>query len=87
MPVFQMHMRGAVLRLQKEKTSKMGELQQKALSRVEDKMNLNKMSLKEFRKGQPLVSLGWCGALPLFGPLGPVGPIQAGWIWPSSFES
>ncbi|CAJ1457427.1 unnamed protein product, partial [Effrenium voratum] len=46
------HLHSAKDRLQKEKTSKMGELQQKALSRVEDKMNLNKMSLKEFRKGQ-----------------------------------
>ena len=42
----------SLCRLQKEKTSKMGELQQKALSRVEDKVNLNKMNIKEFRKGQ-----------------------------------
>ena len=30
----------------------MGELQQKAMGRVEDKVNLNKMNIKEFRKGQ-----------------------------------
>ncbi|CAE7390746.1 unnamed protein product [Symbiodinium sp. CCMP2592] len=46
------HLHSAKDRLQKEKTSKMGELQQKALSRVEDKVNLNKMNIKEFRKGQ-----------------------------------
>ena len=39
-------------RLQKEKTSKMGELQQKALSRVEEKVNVSRMNIKEFRKGQ-----------------------------------
>ena len=37
-------------RLQKEKSSKMGQLQQQALSRVEEKVNLSKMNIKEFRK-------------------------------------
>ncbi|CAE7597935.1 unnamed protein product [Symbiodinium natans] len=46
------HLHSAKDRLQKEKTSKMGELQQKAMGRVEDKVNLNKMNIKEFRKGQ-----------------------------------
>ncbi|CAJ1361704.1 unnamed protein product [Effrenium voratum] len=45
------HLHSAKDRLQKEKTSKMGELQQKALSRVEEKVNLSKMNIKEFRKG------------------------------------
>ncbi|CAE7655367.1 unnamed protein product [Symbiodinium pilosum] len=46
------HLHSAKDRLQKEKTSKMGELQQKALSRVEEKVNVSRMNIKEFRKGQ-----------------------------------
>ena len=40
-------------RLQKEKSSKTGQLQQQALSRVEEKVNLSKMNIKEFRKEEP----------------------------------
>ena len=31
----------------------MGQLQSKALSRVEEKVNLSRMNIKEFRKGEP----------------------------------
>eukprot|EP00440_Ansanella_granifera_P061773 gb/GFBE01066971.1/.p1 GENE.gb/GFBE01066971.1/~~gb/GFBE01066971.1/.p1 ORF type:complete len:322 (+),score=127.63 gb/GFBE01066971.1/:1-966(+) len=44
------HLHSAKDRLAKEKSTKMSELQKKALSRVEDKMNLTKMNIKEFRK-------------------------------------
>ena len=40
------------MRLNKEKSSKYGQLQQKALLRVEDKMNVSRINLKEFRKGE-----------------------------------
>lgn len=46
------HLQSAKDRLQKEKTSKVGELQQKALMKVEEKVNLSKMNLKEFRRGE-----------------------------------
>ncbi|CAK9050382.1 Hypothetical protein (Fragment) [Durusdinium trenchii] len=46
------HLHSAKDRLQKEKTSKMGQLQSKALSRVEEKVNLSRMNIKEFRKGE-----------------------------------
>mmetsp|Transcript_88754 Transcript_88754/g.141314 ORF Transcript_88754/g.141314 Transcript_88754/m.141314 type:complete len:298 (+) Transcript_88754:57-950(+) len=46
------HLHSAKDRLQKEKTSKVGELQQKALMKVEEKVNISKMNLKEFRRGE-----------------------------------
>mmetsp|Transcript_77734 Transcript_77734/g.140259 ORF Transcript_77734/g.140259 Transcript_77734/m.140259 type:complete len:368 (-) Transcript_77734:131-1234(-) len=46
------HLHSAKDRLTKEKSTKMSELQQKALSRVEEKVGLTRMNIKEFRKGQ-----------------------------------
>eukprot|EP00434_Breviolum_minutum_P009009 symbB.v1.2.007933.t1/scaffold495.1/size259991/17 len=46
------HLHSAKERLQKEKTSKIAELRQKALSRVEEKVNVSKLNIKEFRKGE-----------------------------------
>eukprot|EP00434_Breviolum_minutum_P009010 symbB.v1.2.007934.t1/scaffold495.1/size259991/18 len=46
------HLHSAKERLQKEKTSKIGELRQKALSRVEEKVNVSRLNIKEFRKGE-----------------------------------
>jgi len=45
------HLHSAKSNLAKEKSSKSSELQQKALNRVEEKVNLSRMNIKEFRKG------------------------------------
>lgn len=46
------HLHSAKDRLAKEKTTKMSEMQQKALGRAEEKLNMNKMNIKTFRSGQ-----------------------------------
>lgn len=46
------HLQSAKDRLQKEKTSKLGEMQQKAMSRVEEKVNVSRMNIKSLRKDE-----------------------------------
>lgn len=46
------HLQSAKERLQKEKTSKLGEMQQKAMSRVEQKVNVSRMNIKSLRKDE-----------------------------------
>jgi len=46
------HLHSAKDRLQKEKSTKAGELKQKALGRVEEKVNMNRMNIKTFRSSQ-----------------------------------
>lgn len=46
------HLHSAKERLNKEKSTKMSQLQQAALGKVEAKVNMNRMNIKEFRRGQ-----------------------------------
>lgn len=46
------HLQSAKERLQKEKTSKLGEMQQKAMSRVEEKVNVSRLNIKSLRKDE-----------------------------------
>jgi len=46
------HLHSAKDRLNKEKTTKSGQMQMAALAKVDEKVNLTKMNIKEFRKGQ-----------------------------------